>query len=172
VPPFEFAVGVGLRPGNSADRILAAIREALGDNPICCLATVDRRADEPGLRAAATHLAVPVHAYTAADLARVPVPNPSSRTRSALGTASVAEAAAMLAAHGPLAIPKRTIDGIVIAAALCTPTPNSPRPQLDLLRVVGPAGIRLAHNLIRPGRRAWAIQRQLRCERHRRGFIA
>jgi cobalt-precorrin 5A hydrolase len=125
VPPPELAVGIGLRPGTSADRILAAIREALGKNPICCLATIDRRVGEPGLRDAATHLAVPVHAYTAADLARVLVPNPSSRTRSALGTASVAEAAAMLAADGPLVIPKRTIDAIVIAAALCTPGAES-----------------------------------------------
>jgi cobalt-precorrin 5A hydrolase len=118
VPPPELAVGLGLRPNTSAERILSAIREVLGDNPIACLATLDRRATEPGVRAAAAHLDTPLRAYTAEELAQVPVPNPSTRTNTLLGTPSVAEAAATLAANGPLVIPKRTIDGIVITAAL------------------------------------------------------
>jgi cobalt-precorrin 5A hydrolase len=121
--PPGLAVGLGFRPGTSTERLLLALREVLGNKPIACLATVDRRADELGLRGAATRLGVPVRAYAAAELARVDVPNPSARTDSALGTASVAEAAALLAAGGPLAIPKRTVDGIVIAAALATKSP-------------------------------------------------
>ncbi|WP_433759987.1 cobalamin biosynthesis protein [Nocardia sp. CA-135398] len=119
----ELAVGLGFRPGTSTERILDALREGLGDKPISCLATIDRRAEE--LRAAADHLGVSIRTFTAAELAQVDVPNPSSRTDDALGTASVAEAAALLAADGPLVIPKRTVDGIVIAAAL---TPKSPLP--------------------------------------------
>ncbi|MFD0364405.1 cobalamin biosynthesis protein [Nocardia sp. GCM10030253] len=126
--PRELAVGLGIRPGTSAERILSAIREALGDNLIACLATLDRRATEPGVRAAAAQLNTPIRAYTATELARVPVPNPSPRTRSLLGTPSVAEAAAILAASGPLVIPKRTIDRIVIAAALHPPVPESAPP--------------------------------------------
>ncbi|WP_245672496.1 cobalamin biosynthesis protein [Nocardia anaemiae] len=118
--PF-FTVGLGFRPGTSTERILDALREVLGDKPIACLATIDRRADE--LRVAADHLGVEIRTFTAAELAQVDVPNPSSRTDDALGTASVAEAAALLAADGPLVIPKRTVDGIVIAAAL---SPKSP----------------------------------------------
>ncbi|MFX0576700.1 cobalamin biosynthesis protein [Nocardia nepalensis] len=116
--PPELAVGLGFRPGTSTQRLLGSLREVLGDKPIACLATIDRRADELGLRGAATRLDVPVRTYTAAELAQVDVPNPSARTDDALGTASVAEAAALLAAGGPLVIPKRTVDGIVIAAAL------------------------------------------------------
>lgn len=98
-----------------------ALREVLGDKPIAYLATIDRRAEELG--DAAAGLGVSVRAFTAAELARVDVPNPSARTDEALGTASVAEAAALLAADGPLAIPKRTVDGIVIAAALAPKSP-------------------------------------------------
>lgn len=116
--PQRWVVGLGFRPGTSSDPILAALREVLGDKPIACLATIDRRTEESGLRGAATRLGVSVRGFTAAELAEVDVPNPSARTENALGTASVAEAAALLAADGPLAIPKRTVDGIVIAAAL------------------------------------------------------
>ena len=118
----ELVVGLGIRPGTSAGRLLAALREVVGDKPIACIATIDRRAEELGLRVAVTQLGVPVRAYTAAELARVAVPNPSPRTAAALGTTSVAEAAALLAADGPLVIPKRTVDGIVIAAALAPST--------------------------------------------------
>ncbi len=111
-------VGLGLRPGTSNERILAALREVLGDRPIACLATIDRRAEELGLRGAAARLGVSVRSFTAAELGQVDVPNPSARTADALGTASVAEAAALLAADGSLVVPKRTVDGIVIAAAL------------------------------------------------------
>jgi cobalt-precorrin 5A hydrolase len=131
VPQPDLAAGLGFRPGTSADRILAALREVLGDNPINCLATVDRRADEPGLQAAATHLGVPVRPYTAAALALVPVPNPSPRTESALGTASVAEAAAILAAAGPLVVPKHSVDGVVVAAASLTPNPEPTACQIS-----------------------------------------
>jgi len=126
--PAELAVGLGFRPGTSSERLLIALREVLGDKPIACLATIDRRAGERGLRVAASRLGVPVRTYTAAELAQVDVPNPSARTDDALGTASVAEAAALLAAGGPLVIPKRTVDGIVIAAALI-PLAESPAAQ-------------------------------------------
>lgn len=100
----------------------------MGDKPIACIATIDRRAEELGLRVVATQLGVPVRAYTAAELARVAVPNPSTRTAAALGTTSVAEAAALLAADGPLVIPKRTVDGIVLAAALAPSTDRRREP--------------------------------------------
>ncbi|WP_433656719.1 cobalamin biosynthesis protein [Nocardia sp. CA-128927] len=114
----ELVVGLGLRPGTSADRIVAVVRKVLGFNQISCLATIDRRATESGLLGAAAELGVPIRSYTAAELAEVPVPNPDSRTVAAVGTASVAEAAAILAAEGgTLVVPKRTVHGVVIAAA-------------------------------------------------------
>ncbi|WP_228780620.1 cobalamin biosynthesis protein [Nocardia cyriacigeorgica] len=111
------AVGLGLRPGTSAERIVAAVRTALGEQPIACLATVDRRAAEPGLRAAAAQFGVPISSFTAAELAAVPVPNPSGHAMSALGVPGVAEAAALLAGTGKLVFGRRIVDGVVIAAA-------------------------------------------------------
>ncbi|MFI9404224.1 cobalamin biosynthesis protein [Nocardia sp. NPDC052316] len=118
----ELAVGLGLRSGTPADSIVEAVRKTLGDNEISCLATIDRRMDEPGLRDAAAELGVPIQGYAAAELADVAVPNPDSRTAAAVGTGSVAEAAAILAAgHGTLVITKRIVAGLTIAVAQRAP---------------------------------------------------
>lgn len=112
------AVGVGARSGTSAAVVVAAVREALGDMTIECLATVDRRADEPGIVAAAAEIGVPLLTFTPDELATVPVPHPSPRTAQALGTPSVAEAAALLASDGgELVVPKTVVGGITLAAA-------------------------------------------------------
>lgn len=112
------AVGLGLRPGMPAERIVSVVREALGECVIGCLATIDRRVEEDGVRAAAAVFGVPLLGWSAEQLARVAVPHPGERIRAAVGTGSVAEAAAVLAADGgPLVRPKRVVDGIVVAAA-------------------------------------------------------
>jgi cobalamin biosynthesis protein CbiG len=111
-------VGVGFRPGTGSDAIVRAVREVLGDNPIRCLATIDRRAAEPGFTAAARELRVPTQAFTPAELAAVEVPNPAQRTAAALVTASVAEAAALLACGtGHLVITKTVVESVTVAAA-------------------------------------------------------
>lgn len=118
VPSADVVVGIGLRPGTSTDVIRAALRKAVGDHRIACLATLEQRCADPGLRAVAADLRVPLRSYSAAELAAVAVPNPGSRARSAVGTPSVAEAAALLAAGGgPLVLPKRVVHGVVVAAA-------------------------------------------------------
>ena len=58
------------------------------------LASLDLKADEPGLLEAAARRDWPVVFATAAELAVVPVPNPSPVVAAATGTGSVAEAAA------------------------------------------------------------------------------
>lgn len=114
----DLVVGLGIRPDTSAERIVAAVREVLGDKKLHCFATIDRRAGESGLRAAAAELEVPIRTFTAAELDDVPVPNPDPRTAAAVGTSSVAEAAAVLAAGGgSLVVAKRTAQGVVVAAA-------------------------------------------------------
>ncbi|MBF6544501.1 cobalamin biosynthesis protein [Nocardia brasiliensis] len=114
----EFVVGLGLRPGTSAERIVRVVRDVMGERAIECLATIDRRAVEVGMQRAAAELAVRVQAFSATELAEVTVPKPDSRTAAAVGTPSVAEAAALLAsAGGPLVVPKRVVDGVVVAVA-------------------------------------------------------
>lgn len=115
----ELAVGVGMRPGAGAADIVAAVRNVVGEGVIGCLATVDRRAAEPGVIGAAARLGVPVVGFTAEELAAVVVPNPSLRTTEALGTPSVAEAAALLAAGSDqLVVGKCVVGGITVAVAI------------------------------------------------------
>jgi cobalt-precorrin 5A hydrolase len=114
----DLVIGVGMQQGVDTAAILDAIRDAIGGERIECLATIDKRAAECGLIRAAESLGVEIVSFTAAELALVAIPNPSSRVARALDTASVAEAAAILAAHGgELIVPKCVSRGVVVAAA-------------------------------------------------------
>ncbi|MFF5337536.1 cobalamin biosynthesis protein [Streptomyces sp. NPDC013181] len=109
--PGVLVVGVGASRGVSGDEVtglvLAALREAgLAVREVAELVTVEAKAGEPGLVAAAGRLGVPLRAHPARVLARVAVPHPSGAVLAALGTPSVAEAAA-LAGGGQLLVPKR-----------------------------------------------------------------
>lgn len=114
----ELAVGIGMRSGTSSADILAAILAVLGDSKVRNLATVDRRAEEPGLTAAASVLGVAVVSYSAEELAEVDVPNPSDRIVAAVGAPSVAEAAAIRSSSGgELVVSKTSIGAVTVAAA-------------------------------------------------------
>ncbi|MFF0855438.1 precorrin-3B C(17)-methyltransferase [Streptomyces sp. NPDC003280] len=109
--PPSLVVGVGASRGAPADEVLALVGEALreaGLSPrsVAELATVDAKSEEPGVVAAAERLGVPLVTYPAPELADVAVPNPSGAPLAAVGTPSVAEAAA-LARGGELLVPKR-----------------------------------------------------------------
>jgi cobalt-precorrin 5A hydrolase/precorrin-3B C17-methyltransferase len=84
-----------------------ALREAgLSAASVAELATVDAKAGEPGIVEAARRLGVPLVTYSAGELAGVDVPNPSDAPLAAVGTPSVAEAAALVGG-GELLVPKR-----------------------------------------------------------------
>lgn len=91
--------------------LVAAALAAAGLAPggVAELATVEAKAGEPGLLAAAERFGVPLRGYGAKMLAAVEVPNPSKAALSAVGTPGVAEAAALLAAGpgGELLVAKR-----------------------------------------------------------------
>ncbi|RSS35626.1 threonine-phosphate decarboxylase [Streptomyces sp. WAC08241] len=96
-------LGVGARSGVPVDEVLALVdavlREAgLPRTAVRSLATLDARAAEPGIAGAAAALGVPVRGFAAEELAAVSVPHPSALPLAATGTASVAEAGALLAA--------------------------------------------------------------------------
>ncbi|MGK5642683.1 cobalamin biosynthesis protein [Streptomyces sp. URMC 126] len=111
-------VGVGARPGVTADEVVTLVRQCLpADGRPVALATLAARAAEPGIAGAAAVLGVPVRPYDAAELAGVPVPHPSASARSAVGTASVAEAAALLAAGaGAVLLVPKVVSGRVTCA--------------------------------------------------------
>nr|WP_203673664.1 precorrin-3B C(17)-methyltransferase [Streptomyces sp. SID13666] len=111
--PPSLVVGVGGSRGVPADEVLTLIGSALADaglspRSVVALATVDAKADEAGIVEAAERLGVPLLTYTADRLAGIDVPNPSDAPLAAVGTPSVAEAAALAAAPGgELLVPKR-----------------------------------------------------------------
>jgi cobalt-precorrin 5A hydrolase / cobalt-factor III methyltransferase / precorrin-3B C17-methyltransferase len=109
--PPSLVVGVGASKGAPVDEVLGLVEDALRDaglsvKSVAELATVDAKAEEPGILGAAERLGVPVVTYGAEELAAVDVPNPSDAPLAAVGTPSVAEAAALLRG-GELLVPKR-----------------------------------------------------------------
>ncbi|WP_405964634.1 precorrin-3B C(17)-methyltransferase [Streptomyces sp. NBC_00723] len=138
--PPSLVVGVGASSGAPADEVLdlveGVLREAgLSVRSLAELATVDAKADEPGIVGAARRLGVPVVTYSAEELAGVEVPNPSDAPLAAVGTPSVAEAAALIGG-GELLVPKRKserADGLP-AMATCAVVR---RPGRGRLAVVG-----------------------------------
>lgn len=109
--PPSLVVGVGASKGAPVEEVLGLIEDALRDaglsvRSLAELATVDAKSDEPGIVEAARRLGVPLVTHSAEELAEVEVPNPSDAPLAAVGTPSVAEAAA-LAGGGELLVPKR-----------------------------------------------------------------
>ncbi|MEE1809093.1 precorrin-3B C(17)-methyltransferase [Streptomyces sp. BE133] len=136
--PASLAVGVGASKDAPVEEVLGLIRDALceaGLSPLSIaeLVTVDAKADEPGIVAAASQLGVPLRTYAADELARIEVPNPSGAPLAAVGTPSVAEAAA-LATGGELLVPKRKSSPVGRAAmATCAVVRRSPRGRLAVV---------------------------------------
>ncbi|MFE5856395.1 cobalamin biosynthesis protein [Streptomyces sp. NPDC056500] len=107
----SLVVGVGASrgvPGAEVIGLVATTLRTAGLTPedVVEVATVAAKADEPGVLAVAQWLGVPLVPHPADRLALVPVPHPSAAVLGAVGTASVAEAAA-LAGGGVLLVPKR-----------------------------------------------------------------
>jgi cobalt-precorrin 5A hydrolase/precorrin-3B C17-methyltransferase len=151
VRPPSLVVGVGASKGAPVDEVLGLVRDTLRDaglSPLSVarLATVDAKAGEPGIVEAAEQLGVPVVTYGAETLAGVTVPNPSDAPLDAVGTPSVAEAAALVAG-GELLVPKRKsvrADGQP-AMATCAVVRTAPRGRLAVVGL-GPG----ARDLVTP----------------------
>jgi cobalt-precorrin 5A hydrolase/precorrin-3B C17-methyltransferase len=76
-----------------------ALQDAnLAPEAVAGLASIDRKADEPALLELAAKHQWPLRWLPASELRRIPVPNPSAVVEAEMGTASVAEAAALIAA--------------------------------------------------------------------------
>ncbi|MFJ9952453.1 cobalamin biosynthesis protein [Kitasatospora sp. NPDC091207] len=115
--------GVGLREATAlpevAQLIRRTLREAgLADGSVARLATLTGKGDHPAVRHAAALLGVPVDEHTAEDLSAVTVPNPSTAVGAAVGTLSVAEAAALASTPGgELLVPKQKSATVTVAVA-------------------------------------------------------
>lgn len=125
-------VGLGSSRGVRPDALRSALLLAVPNlAEIAAFATVDRRRDEPGLLAVVAEHGAPLHCYPAAELDTVAVPHPSESVRGYVGTRSVAEAAALLAARdlggGALVVPKLRGEHVTVAVAALNPL-ASPNP--------------------------------------------
>ena len=119
-------VGAGCSRGCPAEELLALIAAVLdeaGAHPdaVRALATVDRRADEPGMVAAARHHGWALVTHAAPELSAVAVPTPSAVVASHVGTASVAEAAALLSAGGDTLLVTKRRSAHATCALAATP---------------------------------------------------
>lgn len=121
-------VGLGSSRGVRADAVWTLLRAGVGDlSQITAFATIDRRRAEPGLLAVVSAHGAPLRCYPAAVLDTVAVPHPSEPVRGHVGTGSVAEAAALLAARdlggGSLIVPKLRGEHVTVAVAALDPLP-------------------------------------------------
>lgn len=97
------ALGIGCDRGTPLTTLERAVEEALAlvglqRGQVCGVGSITLKADEPGLLTLAAQRGWPLRFYTPAQLASVPVPNPSETVRRYTGTPSVSEAAALLLA--------------------------------------------------------------------------
>jgi cobalt-precorrin 5A hydrolase / precorrin-3B C17-methyltransferase len=177
--PPSLRVGVGASRGAPAAEIGQLIDDVLGElgvthSSVRHLVTVDAKADEPGLLAAAAERGWSVVTFPARRLAAVPVPNPSEVVRRAVGTPSVAEAAALLEPGSELIAAKRASAHATVAVARTRPRGRlavigigpgardlmTPRAIAELRRAAVVAGLdaylEQVADLLRPGTRVLA----------------
>ena len=121
--PRVLTVGVGLaHQAEPANEIIADIHrsiEAAGYHPFAIdrYCTIDVKRDEPVVRALQA-AGETVCFYTADELAKIEVPNPSNTVQKHVGTPSVSEAAAILGSNnGKLIIPKQKGKNWTVAVA-------------------------------------------------------
>jgi len=113
-------LGIGCRKGVPAERIEAAVRHALGAlalEQVREVATVDLKADEPGLIEFCRRHGLPLRVLARATLAARPwVGKPSDWVRQNVGLDGVCEPCALVdSPRGQLLIPKTSLDGVAVA---------------------------------------------------------
>lgn len=110
--PKTLIAGVGCERGVDTQEVIGLITKVLAENnfaaqSLAAIATIDLKADETALNAAAMHFDVPLRLFTAGELAveAARLPNPSELVRAEVGTPGVSEAAAIKA--GELIVEKQ-----------------------------------------------------------------
>jgi cobalt-precorrin 5A hydrolase len=111
-------VGIGARAGVDAADVVAAISTVLQpDWHVEAIASIDRKAEL--VAAVASSMGVRGVTYSASELSTVVTPTVSVRVLRAVGSASVAEAAALLAGRSTeLAVPRFGLDGVTVAVVV------------------------------------------------------
>lgn len=166
--PPTLVVGVGASRGVAAGEVSSLVDSALAEvglSPwaVACLATLDLKADEEGIVATAAARGWPLRTLSAEQLAGVAVPNPSAVVAAAVGTPSVAEAAALhlggellvekrRGAKATIAVARRPTRGYLALVSLGPGDPDlvPPRARTALARAEVVVGYRRYIELARP----------------------
>lgn len=118
-------LGIGCKRGVQSQSIQDFLCETLAEHQlplyaIGSMSSIDLKREEEGLIETATELGLPMTFYSARELGQVKTPTPSETVRAVTGSASVAEAAALLQAGrgGSLVLMKQKGPGITLAIAL------------------------------------------------------
>ncbi|MEH0934746.1 precorrin-3B C(17)-methyltransferase [Micromonospora psammae] len=176
--PPSLVAGIGASRDVPAAEVAGLLRRVMADAGLSpaslrCLASIDVKADEAGIVDTARALGVPLETAAAAELAAVDVPHPSEVVRAAVGTPSVAEAAA-LRGGGTLLVPKTASAMATVAVARHAPRGRlaivglgpgaadlrTPRAVAELRRAAVVVGldqyVDQVRDLLRPGTRVLA----------------
>jgi len=119
--PQVLVAGVGCERNADPAEVIGLIESTLagaGLSPkaLAAIASIDIKADEPALHAAAKHFGVPLRVFSAAELAAETAPNPSDLVAATVGSPGVAEPAALKA--GRLVVEKRKTRGATCAIGI------------------------------------------------------
>ena len=122
--PGSLVAGMGCNRGTEVEEMRDLLVDTFRKNNLSiaslrALATVDLKADEPGLLALAEALKIPITVFTRDRLKAVEqVPTPSAMVEKHIGVKSVCEAAALLATdRGRLIVPKQKTANVIVAVA-------------------------------------------------------
>ncbi|TAN71315.1 MAG: cobalamin biosynthesis protein CbiG [Methylobacter sp.] len=113
-------IGIGCRKDVTAEQIAAAVKQALGKrqlNEVRELATIDLKANEPGLLAFCRQHDLPLRVLASATVAaRSWVTKPSDWVQQNIGLPGVCEPCALIAStRGKLIVPKMALNGVAVA---------------------------------------------------------
>lgn len=127
-------VGIGCRRGVGEEEIAAAVDTVLDEyqldpERVKSVASVEAKQNEEGLLALAGGRNWPIDFFPAECLAKIPVPTPSPAPEQAVGTRSVAEAAALAAAGGGRLLVTKQIHGrVTVSVASFAPEETADPP--------------------------------------------
>lgn len=118
----SLVVGVGCSRAATAGEVRQAVMTSLAQlglsaEGVGTVATIDSRRSHPGIRALAEGLGARLVTFDSQRLAQVPVETGSQVVESAVGTPSVAEAAARLAGEGRVLQPKVIVGNVTVSVA-------------------------------------------------------
>lgn len=113
-------LGIGCRRGKSVDEIERAVLQVLDGRPLRMVrevATIDLKADEPGLLAFCIRYDLPLRVIDRDDVAaRAWLNQPSDWVRRHVGVGGVCEPCALIASpRGQLVVPKTAVNGVTVA---------------------------------------------------------